>query len=52
VRFLDLLVETSHVIDGLESQLVAHVLDRRGRLEGFEQPLGVRNVEFPCISAR
>ena len=46
VRLFDLLVEACHVIDELEGELVSHVLDGGGRLEGSEEPIGVRNVEF------
>ncbi len=33
VRLFDLLVESAYIIDELEGELVAHVLDRGGRLE-------------------
>lgn len=46
VRLFDLLIEAAHVIDELEGELVAHVLDRGRRLEALEQPIGVRCVEF------
>ena len=39
-------VDPGYVIDELEGQLVAHVLDGSGRLDGSEEPMGVRNVAF------
>ena len=38
--------EAGHIIDELEGELVSHVLDGCGRLEGSEEAIGVRNVEF------
>ena len=51
VRLFDLPIETPHVIEQLEGELVAHVLDRGRRLEALEQPIGVRCVEFLGNSA-
>ena len=49
--FLALLIETPHVIEQLEGELVSHVFDRCRRLEALEQSIGVRCVQFLGHSA-
>ena len=48
---LQLVIEASDVLQELERQLVAGGLHRGRRLEGAEQPIGVRSVEFLGNSA-
>ena len=52
MRLLRLGVEASHVVEELEGEVVADLLDRGLRRDLPHEPLGVRNVEFLGNSAR
>ena len=52
MRLLELGVEALHVGEQLDGQVVAGLFDRRRRLDAFEEPDGVRGVEFLGDPAR
>ena len=52
MRSLDLLVEAAHVVEQLEDEVEAHLLDRRLGLHLGQERLGVRNVHFLGNSTR
>jgi hypothetical protein len=52
VRLLDLGVESAHVVEELEGEVVADLFGQGLRRDLRHQPLGVRNVEFLGNCAR
>jgi hypothetical protein len=46
VRHLELAVETTDIVEQLDSQLVADPGDRRRGMEGLEEAIDVRSVDF------
>ena len=52
MRHLELAVETTDIVEQLDGQLVADPGDRRRGMEGLEEAIDVRSVDFLGDSTR